>query len=111
MTPIHIGFLTRLVSRSYRGATRSSVFLSRTLHISPRVGPIIHVERADVYRYGNFQRTEAIFKELSWTVNPGESWVIVCNETATRGEIFQVQDILSLSYLPEPSLMYALRCS
>jgi len=62
----------------------------RSIH-SHVTEPIIHVEKADVYHYGSVQRSEAIFKNLSWTVNPGEAWAIVCNSNVTRGEIFQVR--------------------
>jgi hypothetical protein len=85
--------LSNLASRNCHRAVPRCVSVSRAFSVGHvlTTEPIIRVEKTDVYRYGSVQRSEAIFKDLSWTVNPGESWAIVCASTAARGEIFQVK--------------------
>ncbi|KIM26881.1 hypothetical protein M408DRAFT_174708 [Serendipita vermifera MAFF 305830] len=82
--------IARCTSISRRIVTQNLVLGLRAIHGSHAAKPIIHVERADVYHFGSVQRSEAIFKDLTWTVNAGEAWAIVCNSNATRGEIFQM---------------------
>lgn len=103
MIPVKSASFARCTYRSGHVLVRMNV---RKFHA--RSGePIIHVERADIYQFGSVQRSEAIFKDLSWKVESGEAWAIVCNSNATRGEIFQVQ---SCHWVCDDSLTYIHRC-
>ncbi|EJD08187.1 P-loop containing nucleoside triphosphate hydrolase protein [Fomitiporia mediterranea MF3/22] len=38
---------------------------------------VVHIPRADVYRFGDGNKADPVFKELEWTVKDGENWAIV----------------------------------
>ncbi|KAG8811533.1 hypothetical protein FRC17_002410, partial [Serendipita sp. 399] len=52
--------------------------------------PVVHIEHADVYKWGSVDPKDAIFRNLSWTVKPGEAWVIISQSSECRGELFQM---------------------
>ncbi|KAH8110566.1 P-loop containing nucleoside triphosphate hydrolase protein [Phellopilus nigrolimitatus] len=44
---------------------------------NPNSDTIIHIPRADVYRFGDGHKATPVFKDLEWEVREGESWAVV----------------------------------
>ncbi|KAL5531887.1 hypothetical protein ACEPAF_5450 [Sanghuangporus sanghuang] len=61
------------------------VFVSRFYSDQPSSNPelsregdtIIHIPRANVYRFGQANTNQPVFRDLEWTVRDGESWAVV----------------------------------
>ena len=59
---------------------------TRSLHD----GRVIHIPKADVFRFGDTRASDAIFKDLEWTVKDGESWAVIGATPSSKSELFQV---------------------
>ena len=59
---------------------------TRSLHD----GRVIHIPKADVFRFGDTKASDAIFKDLEWTVKDGESWAIIGATPSSKSELFRV---------------------
>ena len=59
---------------------------TRSLHD----GRVIHIPKADVFRFGDTKASDAIFKDLEWTVKDGESWAVIGTTPSSKSELFQV---------------------
>jgi hypothetical protein len=57
---------------------------------SPHDGRVIHIPRANVFRFGDTGASDATFKDLEWTVKVGESWAVVGATPSSKSELFQV---------------------
>lgn len=53
-------------------------------------GRVIHIPKADVFRFGDTKASDAIFKDLEWTVKDGESWAVIGATPSSKSELFQV---------------------
>lgn len=51
---------------------------------------VIHIPKADVFRFGDTKASDAIFKDLKWTVKDGESWAVIGATPSSKSELFQV---------------------
>ena len=71
---------------------------TRSLHD----GRVIHIPKADVFRFGDTRASDAIFKDLEWTVKDGESWAVIGATPSSKSELFQVS---------RPALPQHLSCS
>ena len=62
---------------------------TRSLHD----GRIIHIPKADVFRFGDTKASDAIFKELEWTVKDGENWAVIGATPCSKSELFRVSGL------------------
>ena len=44
---------------------------------SLQLPPVIRISKSDVYRFGDGNNSQPVFRNLEWTVNEDESWAIV----------------------------------
>jgi hypothetical protein len=79
---LHIDFIQMPKSRQFRSFPQ--------LWSDSTSKPIIRLENATIHPFGKVNLSDAIFRDVSWTVNPGEAWVIISGSNANRGEVFQV---------------------
>jgi hypothetical protein len=49
--------------------------------------PVVNVSKSNVYRFGDGQRATPALRDVQWTVNEGESWVIT---GAQRNDVVEV---------------------
>ena len=75
--------LSTSLALSYR---RWGIKQTRSLHD----GQVIHIPKADVFRFGDTKASDAIFKDLEWIMKDGESWAVVgatpSSKSALSGE-------------------------
>lgn len=50
---------------------------------------IIHIPKANVYRFGDSNASKPLFRDLEWTVNEGESWAVVGSGSGAKTALFQ----------------------
>lgn len=65
---------------------RCAIQQTRSLHD----GGVIHIPKADVFRFGDTKASDAIIKDLEWTVKDGESWAIIGATPSTKSALFHV---------------------
>lgn len=51
---------------------------------------VIHIPKADVFRFGDTKASDAIFRDLEWAVKDGESWAVIGATPSSKSELFQV---------------------
>ena len=71
-------------------------------------GRVIHIPRADVFRFGDTKASDAIFKDLEWTVKDGESWAVIGATPSSKSELFQVSHPTSPNVCRVPTLFYTI---
>lgn len=52
---------------------------------------IVHIPRADVFRFGDGNKARPVFKDLEWTVKEGESWAIVGPAGSGKSDLLEVR--------------------
>ena len=52
---------------------------------------IIHIPRANVYRFGDANKARPVFKDLEWTVKEGENWAVVGPAGSEKTDILEVR--------------------
>lgn len=52
---------------------------------------IIHIPRANVYRFGDANKARPVFKDLEWTVKEGENWAVVGPAGSEKTNILEVR--------------------
>lgn len=57
---------------------------------------IVDLRHANIYPYGRTKDSEAVLRDVSWTVNQDEKWAIISSSNSLRGEIFQVSHLALL---------------
>ena len=62
--------------------------------------PVIRIPNADVYRFGDGNNSQPVFKDLNWTVNEDESWAIVGAAGQEKGELIEVRMLSYMSAVP-----------
>ena len=70
--------LPLLMRRSYGVADRPRYGLLRAFHgqhESPDI--VLHIPRANVFRFGDSNKASPVFKDLEWTVKEGEKWAVI----------------------------------
>ena len=78
--------------------------LVRTLHGHHRDHRVvIHIPRADVFRFGDANGASPVFEGLEWTVNEGENWAVVGSGCGQKTALLQVRQISSSKLVPNVS--------
>ncbi|RDB20786.1 hypothetical protein Hypma_012311 [Hypsizygus marmoreus] len=52
--------------------------------------PIIHIPKADVYRFGDPNAARPIFRDLQWTINEDEAWAVIGSGSGEKATLFQM---------------------
>jgi energy-coupling factor transporter ATP-binding protein EcfA2 len=78
---------------------------TRSLHD----GRIIHIPKADVFRFGDTKASDAIFKDLEWTVKDGENWAVIGATPSLKSELFRVSGPALPQHSSCSNLYYLLR--
>ena len=58
---------------------------------SLQLPPVIRISKSDVYRFGDGNNSQPVFRNLEWTVNEGESWAIVGAAGQEKSELLEVR--------------------
>jgi len=51
---------------------------------------VLHIPKANVYRFGDSNNARPVFQDLQWTVKDGESWAVVGSGSGEKTALFQV---------------------
>jgi ABC-type molybdenum transport system ATPase subunit/photorepair protein PhrA len=57
---------------------------------------VIHIPKADIYRFGDPNFARPIFRDLEWTVKEGEAWAVVGSGSGEKTSLFQVNNIFTV---------------
>lgn len=52
---------------------------------------IIHIPRADVFRFGDGNKARPVFKDVEWTVKEGENWAVVGPAGSEKSDLLEVR--------------------
>jgi ABC-type molybdenum transport system ATPase subunit/photorepair protein PhrA len=72
--------LPLLMRRSYGVADRPRYRLLRAFHGHGQRESsdiVLHIPRANVFRFGDSNKASPVFKDLEWTVKEGENWAVI----------------------------------
>ena len=75
-------FNTRRHAKSYSVSVALTMIL-RVTHSPARClhnrinDAVIRIPKSNIYRFGDSNKAKPIFENLDWTVNEGESWVVL----------------------------------
>ena len=58
---------------------------------SLQLSPVIRISKSDVYRFGDGNNSQPVFRNLEWTVNEDESWAIVGAAGQEKSELLEVR--------------------
>ena len=53
---------------------------------------ILHIPKANVYRFGDSDHSVPVFKDLEWTVTEGQSWAVVGPAGNEKSMLFDVSN-------------------
>ena len=59
---------------------------------SQNINTVLHVPKANVYRFGDSNNSRPVFCDLQWTVKDGESWAVVGSGSGQKTALFQVSE-------------------
>ena len=51
---------------------------------------LIHIPKANVYRFGDGNHAPPALRDLEWTVKPGENWAVIGSGTGHKTTVFEV---------------------
>lgn len=74
--------------RTILGTTRSYSALTR----DELQNTVIHIPKADIYRFGDPNFARPVFRDVEWTVKDGEAWAIVGSGSGEKTSLFQVRN-------------------
>ncbi|KAJ6626720.1 P-loop containing nucleoside triphosphate hydrolase protein [Mycena sp. CBHHK59/15] len=74
-----------------RVAFNSSLSWDRTqLTASPLRSTVLHIPKANVYRFGDHNRATPLFRDLAWTVQKHESWAVIGTGSGEKSSLFDM---------------------
>ena len=62
---------------------------------SQHINTVLHIPKANVYRFGDPDNAPPVFRDLQWTVKDGESWAVVGSGSGQKTALFQVSEYQS----------------
>ncbi|KAG6828294.1 hypothetical protein H0H92_008454 [Tricholoma furcatifolium] len=51
--------------------------------------PLIHIPKANIYRFGDSNNASPIFRDLSWTVHEDEAWAVIGSGSGEKATLFE----------------------
>lgn len=69
---------------------RSTLLLRAYTTRAATQNAILHIPKANVYRFGDPNNARPVFQDLQWTINDGESWAVVGSGSGEKIALFQV---------------------
>ena len=58
--------------------------------------PIVHVPKANVYRFGDSNNARPVFTDIEWTIHNDEAWAVIGSGSGEKAALFQVFNYIFL---------------
>lgn len=72
---------------------RQEPFKFRSLSSQSVSNAVLRIPKANVYRFGDGNRANPVFKNLEWTVKEGENWAIVGPAGSEKSDFLDVSGL------------------
>ncbi|KAJ7153497.1 P-loop containing nucleoside triphosphate hydrolase protein [Mycena crocata] len=88
--------VSRSLLKRLRGRLQGTLSHNK-IYGSPRNGStiaentaVLHIPKADVYRFGDANKAAPVFRGLEWSINLNESWAIVGSGSGEKSSLFDM---------------------